>query len=278
MSEILSSIYSVGFDDKVRLLHPFPNDSGVKSLYKYFGSTEYIDDLFDNLNIHHSAPEEFNDPFECKVLIDRSLPNSAANIRQHLYKVCRMAGHTRKEASQLVSKSMREENFIDVNLLYSLNEAYAGLKISSFTTDIENLLMWSHYGQSHSGFCVEFSTSYFPFNMAYKVTYSSGYTIVNYPLKGTYEQLRIALEKSDSWAYEDEYRTLIVPGTNFLPTDGRVYNFEAAAVNAVYLGVNISLEDRDKIINKIRNSKIQCDIYQAALKPRDYGIVFNKMF
>lgn len=273
MSKILNRIFDNTYHE-VRSKHPFPSESGVDRLYKYIGSTLYIEDLFGKLNLHHSMPKDFNDPFECRAVIDQSSPHSAAEARRHLYKVCRNQGHSHKEANIFVSKAMSKENFIGDNLLRGLNDTYRSMKICSLTTDVSNLLMWSHYGRSHTGFCVEFLTKYFPFDMAYKVNYTNKYTSVNYPLRGNYDQLRIALEKSDHWQYEDEYRTLIIPGMNNYSPDGRAYKFEAEAISAVYLGLNISFEDKKLIIDTIKKSTVECSVYQAVLKQREYGVDF----
>ncbi|MEC8104603.1 MAG: DUF2971 domain-containing protein [Pseudomonadota bacterium] len=279
MKNAVEELLNVEDEDKrIDVFHPRPGKTGVSSLYKYFGSIKHISDLFESCNIHHSVPESFNDPFECKAVIDRNDPHTAADIRRHLIKLCREAGNTRKESENLVSQFMKHENFVDVELLHGLNATYGEVKISCFTTDVKNLLMWSHYASSHSGFCVEFSTDYFPFNFAFKVRYTNRYTAVKYPLRGTYDRLRVALEKSDHWSYENQYRTLIVPGLNSVPTDGRVYNFEARAIKAIYLGVNISQESKGEILEMICSNNIKCEVYQAVLQKHEYGLEFIKIY
>src|SRR5438876_4345329 len=51
--------------------------------------------------------------------------------------------------------------------------------IYSMTADPASLLIWSHYADAHKGICVEFSTGLWPFNLAWKVIYSSEYPVVD---------------------------------------------------------------------------------------------------
>ena len=40
--------------------------------------------------------------------------------------------------------------------------------VACFTTELNNILMWSHYADGHKGFCLEFDTNFFKFQQSTK--------------------------------------------------------------------------------------------------------------
>src|SRR3990170_8890726 len=41
---------------------------------------------------------------------------------------------------------------------------------SAVSEKVDDILMWSHYSQNHTGFCLEFDTSFEPFDKVHKVS------------------------------------------------------------------------------------------------------------
>ena len=66
-----------------------------------------------------------------------------------------------------------------------------------------NVLMWSHYGDSHKGICLVFKVDKVP-NRLRKVIYQDTIPEVEYVEKTN--ALEILLTKSPGWEYEGEYR------------------------------------------------------------------------
>lgn len=77
-------------------------------------------------------------------------------------------------------------------------EAELNKGILSFTTHYDNLLMWSHYGNSHTGVVVKFSIQKEEENNFKKVQYVQATSELN-----LHERI---LVKSYHWNYENEYR------------------------------------------------------------------------
>lgn len=71
--------------------------------------------------------------------------------------------------------------------------------------------MWSHYGDSHRGFCAELrdDPDDFYIGRAQPITYSQDYPIVN-PVRETNEvrMEKSFLTKAAYWSYEKEWRTI----------------------------------------------------------------------
>lgn len=111
-----------------------------------------------------------------------------------------------------------------------------------------SILMWSHYADSHKGFCIEYEFDREMFNTHLrenkdkvvfidKIKYSSSIDMKNNP-----SMLRALLEKSDFWEYENEMRLVL-----FDPND-KCTEFPSMpctnAIKAIYLGTRCSDIDR----------------------------------
>jgi hypothetical protein len=107
--------------------------------------------------------------------------------------------------------------------------------VSCFSEDNADLLMWSHYGENHKGFCLEFDTSYF--SKFSKVKYSATMPIFD-PLPVLKHDLEdndfmsIFSTKSLSWSYEKEWRLLHAEANKF-------YHYPREALTGVYFGPEI---------------------------------------
>jgi len=150
------------------------------SLYKYF-SSERID-VLSSRRIRYSQPAAFNDPFEAKPdytgLADETLLLNAFRRRFQLdletyYEILseERRRNLTKEQFLLLSKSLQSETdevFRKEVESFTLPKARAmmytlfgeGIGILSLTEVKDNLLMWSHYAQGHTGFVIEFDESH----------------------------------------------------------------------------------------------------------------------
>lgn len=90
------------------------------------------------------------------------------------------------------------------------------LRVSSFTTRLDSMLMWSHYASQHQGFVVQYDIEELPEHLAsvfYPVLYSSQRVTSSRVFdcgdsddKRLCTCLHVALRKAPDWQYEDEWR------------------------------------------------------------------------
>ena len=76
---------------KFQELHPFPEQVGIKSLYRFSKLTtdnlHHFQHLLIEQKLHHTTPDQFNDPFECKPhYILKRTKSEIKQIRDHLVK------------------------------------------------------------------------------------------------------------------------------------------------------------------------------------------------
>lgn len=152
-------------------------------------------------------------------------------------------------------------------------------RVSSFTIQNDNILMWSHYANNHKGFCIEYAINKnepneLLFNLS-PVIYSNERTKMNeffFNSKTIFEWYKNGLlKKSNLWSYEKEWRLILLK--NDCLVDG---TFLFYPIKAIYLGCKISNEERKKIKELIVGKKIE--LYQGEMSEEYYQINFKKIY
>lgn len=126
--------------------------------------------------------------------------------------------------------------------------------IGCLCTDYKNRLMWSHYADSHKGFCIEYDYSSYgdkddeilPFPVVYsnkrvKVPWKPAFDNSPENLDEATSKLAMALLTKDSaWQYENEWRILV--------NAQDPQEVKSAPVSCVYLGALCSEQNKRKIL------------------------------
>lgn len=234
-----------------------------KYFYKY-RSIGSIDDLQSNYAVDallkhkavFSSRTNFNDLFDSKIELVRPTP-------LQLKEAMKLAG---KSDKLLIKKLISKGKFADEGIEFieklekSFNElidSYAFLSVSSKAT---SNLMWSHYADSHKGFCIEFKSE---FMKADKVIYQdkipklkiidifiSGLGLINGEEMGQHiwQSLRTKLVE---WEYESEYRFQASNSMGKIPA-GKNYmmiNYTPEFVESVIFGHRMPLKAKEFIIS-----------------------------
>jgi len=263
--------------------HPWPANCGINSLFRFYkidlDRVEYLRHLFTERKLYHPLPCQFNDPFECKPQF--SLPEEAKkvlDIRQHLIKFLREKGYNEIEAEELVSNNMKNPKLLRKTINDSIIQTLAQIRICSFTTRKDNLLFWSHYADSHKGFCVEFDATKMPISYAFKVQYENKYPEVIYPGSNDVTDLTPLLVKSEVWKHEEEFRTILVPWAETQPTnDGESLILSGNEIKNVYLGSNIEENKKELICDLVEQGDFNPGIWITSLAESTFSLEFAQV-
>ncbi|MUL11875.1 DUF2971 domain-containing protein [Aliivibrio fischeri] len=130
----------------------------MKSLYKYCPVYD-----FDKLNeeyaiinvlsnqVTFSTRSNFNDLFDSKV--DFKIPTRIELKRMHSI----LKGKSKRDFKEVFLGETGKNNFID--LKQRINEVFDKYLFFCLADKADNNLMWSHYANSHKGFCLEWDAS-----------------------------------------------------------------------------------------------------------------------
>jgi hypothetical protein len=264
-------------------IHSFPDQTNVEELYKFMTVNdehpEYLEQLFINLRLYHALPSSFNDPFECKP--HYKLPTSKAKIdaiRRRLAIVGRRHGNSKKASKRFARDALKDKSKLEEGIKQSAVKRFGQVKVCSYTTSKSNLLLWSHYADSHRGICIEFNANLDPMRMSMKVKYQDEYPQIEYPLPQDARGFESIFTKSSQWSYEDEYRSLLIAAAdNQPPHDDVSFFIRPGAIIGVYLGSQISPAHTEIVLNLIRRSESAPRIWKAEIADDTFSINFKRV-
>lgn len=263
--------------------HPHPDQAGISRLYKFLRFNdehpEYLRHLLVKKRLYLSPPRNFNDPFECKP--HWSWPktaNEAKCIRDRLIKVAKRNGATTKEAERYASRSISNKGKLSRTIREIVASTFGMARLCSFTSSPDNILLWSHYADSHKGLCIEFDAGMLPIASAMKVHYQDEYPSVDYPMPNDARGFAAVLTKARAWEYEDEFRLLLVSSApDQYPNDGESYCLSGDEITSIYLGAEVSDIHRQQLISLVSEGMLAATIYQAELSDNSYTLVFKEI-
>jgi hypothetical protein len=261
--------------------HRLPDKAGIKSLFKFsrFNENllEYPSHLFIERKLYHSRPTQFNDPFECKPHFKwPDNPEKVKAIQQYLINAAIQNGHAKDDAESLISKIINDPKFLQETILKAILKNLSEVRICSFTTQKENLLLWSHYTNSHEGFCVEYDATKFPIAYTFKVLYQDEYPEAVYPWPIDATGFRPLLIKSKDWMYENEFRSIFVPAAERRPNDGESLILKGDEIKNVYFGSNMSPENKTLLSDLIRRGPFRPRILDTNISKSSFRLKFSE--
>lgn len=235
-------------------------------LYKYT-TIENCLRIINDGTLYFADYHTFNDPFECKAIIDTK------NTEQEWYKFLRDNGVPQFEAAavahNVANNPAEAEKSVEKFILE--NQDTTGFLCLSAKHD--NLLLWAHYAQQHEGCCVKLDLLNDPalFYSIKAIVYDDKYYSYNY-LKNHRGALDAICHKSKVWEYEEEYRVLSFNLIGAKP-------MRPGTVKEVYLGCRIEDKDKATILSSINTTKKQPGImaYQATTDDRSYKLNFQRI-
>jgi len=182
---------------------------------------EYLDTLLTRGTVKLSRPDNFNDPWDCRLRY--VIPGDDAE-RLRVVRWCADMHRKHQPSTSEAKRALLAFNLqsdpakLEAAILEMERQMYAAIckqyRVYCLAEKPDSQLMWSHYAQSHTGLCLEFDTSGFPFRASTKVEYRAEYPTYDLPTIG-YEPL---VAKSVDWSYEAEWR-LIAEERGFAQSD-----------------------------------------------------------
>lgn len=226
-----------------------------KKIYKYESFNKYSLPNLRGNNIYLSNPSNFNDPF------DSNIPYSIIEMTKE--EMERLVENNKIGTREdIIGKEEIIKNIISKNtkrIIDSIKNIKVG--VCCFSGKNDDILMWSHYSHNHTGFCLEFSTTIYPFNLIQKVNYEKNALVINLSNQfindTTDEKLpeHLLLTKYISWEYEEEWRLL------HKDLD-MVKGYELEGLESIYIGCNAKQEDISLIKEIVKSKDKKINLYQ----------------
>ncbi|MDD3593841.1 MAG: DUF2971 domain-containing protein [Candidatus Gastranaerophilales bacterium] len=262
----------------------------LENLYKYC-DTKAAKAILLNSTIRFSHPSFFNDPY------DAVPPHDVINGDEKLSKdfLNELANNNTvmNSFSQnnlvKIKQEIKEGTYSDLNkakknITYEcLSKIYESMGILCLSEKKDNILMWSHYADSHKGLVIAFNSNSYLFRSAIRVNYVKSrisldpnqiFSNINNPNDNTCKK---ALDvffstKYIDWQYENELR--IIKDIKSKCSDEPINEFD---IIGVYLGCNMNILDEIFFINIIKTKFPSIKIYKAYTVINSFSLNFYEI-
>lgn len=217
-------------------------------LYKYEGfSAQSLLNLKKQI-IYFGSPLGFNDPYDCAITPNIIEPSDSelVELRSAYLSLKNPPRRLREEFDNFSTTELRAVLMRAARAGFQqvVDNFLSNCGVACFSERNDDLLMWSHYGGKYRGFCLEFDTSFEPFQKVSPVRYLHALpqlTLATALLDNDFRPvLELFCTKSDAWKYEREWRAIHnVANTQFC--------YLANALTGVYFGPDIDQQSLEII-------------------------------
>jgi len=219
--------------------------------------------------IYFSSPKDFNDPFDCRIPNNLEMLDTDQKIDKFLSEIfIRVLPDL--DSSKIDIKRLfqqKREDFRQNKPYYQkaltsrfLADSSKYFGIFSTSSIWNNIQMWAHYSNNHTGFCVGFNRkklidSIQSCNSGF-VKYSKEFPKID-PLDDIINQsIQKSHTKEKNWKYEKEYRFYKNNFPKEFADNLRVYKIDKACYNCILIGLGFPEKD----IRIIKGLALKLDI------------------
>lgn len=249
-------------------------------IYKYrdWNDKNHKKILFDN-ELWFSSPSNFNDPYDSVIplrydkLTDKeflTLMKESINLEFNKSPRIIKRDEYRKVQKFLKKNKHYKTEFMNIKYPIILNQF---IKILSLSKIPNNILMWSHYSNNHTGICLGFDEEKLEIDLknnknrleAYQISivdinYSYEIPIIKPKLKEndvTYNLFEpLLITKHTNWNYEKEKRIII------FKSNKNKYYYSSDTLKECYLGCKMEKDKKAEVIEILKKSFPNCKIFE----------------
>lgn len=227
-------------------------------IYKFLGlsNEDHIKDIIVNSWLYLCSPEKFNDPFDmsAELVALGSIADIYRKIDSSAIVPARDKEKKRREAAAIVERMGVQGYFDRHPTARKFREDLRNTGVACFSASQKgikdsgprNVLMWSHYGESHQGICVQIEIARAPMllRQLLRIQYGENCGEVNWLSQDFSSDIQKVLTgKAQFWEYESEWRYVLQD------SEGKYLRISPDAITAVIVGCRASKESTSKLHN-----------------------------
>ena len=253
--------------------------------YRSIGNDQvnFTKDILTKNELYWASPLSFNDPFDCApvhVLAGSYLKRKLAIRRIIRDKMPRLS---KQDVKARTTAAMRRSPK-DIERMMSESQAalMENTGVCCLSAIPDNILMWSHYADSHRGICLRFTPEVkklaqpkaddLHFELSFPVKYSDTRPKIDILWRDRPDLLeKMLLTKADFWSYEHEWRMFDSnsgPGT---------HKFPPSCLDAVIFGARSTSDDREMILEWLKGRKEPVKLYEAKFNEKLFRLDIQEM-
>lgn len=258
-------------------------------LYKYLDFSEGSLKAISDATLKFTSPKDFNDPFDCLASYTDDFVNlSIKNQREHLYRASdnKKLSPANKLMAGVRAKRRAKFNIQDGGIFSPLRDRDTG--VLSLSSNKDNLLMWSHYCNHHTGFVLEFEPVWSGLRedlvdpevilkslVALEVKYSHVRPVLEGMENSGQKLDKLLLTKSIDWKYESEFRVI-----DNLRKSG-IHPYNRKLLKGVYAGAKMDPRDQKRLREIIATANYEHNLniqaFQMDLQNCSFSLVEHEI-
>ena len=247
--------------------------------------------IFDGL-LFYTSPVFFNDPFDSMLpnIPDRvpaiderreiiQLLNGIHNLKSEDINRLLFCDDFERSLSMILttiglSKVQQDQLYKHIKL--TEKRYREEIAMACFSERKDSKLMWAHYANSYSGFCIEYD-----FAKISDIEFLKGIGKVIYNDKkpqeyefdsyNEYAKMMLAT-KATYWEYEEEWRSIMIMTPNMYMNKMYPIINVKPCITAIYMGCNMSKDYQNEVIKYYKNSNVA--VYQMQLSDTEFDFDF----
>ena len=251
-------------------------------LYKYRRIGPHTKSLLVSHELYFSTPYEINDPFDCRIILNRDAPAEVLweKVKAHYGRkygvtdevelVQRMLSEyapqgvavTRNRAAKVIEN--REwailTKSVEAGNTRMLESRMKKTRLCCFSASADSILMWSHYADSHRGICLGF-TPEGVIGIVDAVDYVDDYPDLSAYLvdDDTYYRYTFYTKAAD-WKYESEWRFVLTAADR---VETPVYHYPSQTLKEIIFGCQCTNADRLTVQSWLRSGGLEPKLFDA---------------
>ena len=237
----------------------------IATLYKYVAVSERTIAALRTGAFWFPNPRSFNDPFDCGLeLADDAIEESVRDA------LATLPGGTRRDPAELTVEITPDDVEAYREFRERVAQTFRNTGVFCLTEVATDILMWAHYADSHSGFCIGFERTEANTlgQSAAPVEYRREYprlSAVHFnPITNPRSVDVLWLTKAADWAYEHEWRMMASECDRYYTID--------AAITHVIFGLRMSDADRRAVRTAIAATSHRPMFFAAKLAKGVFAI------
>lgn len=251
-----------------------------KIIYKYRSwNNEFHRNILLKNEVYMSPPKNFNDPFDCRIPKNHYLIDTPEKINRYVNdvienrrdKLIYNGKNIKCEKKRLRKRLQDIDTYQKEYEELEFTETDNNYGVLSLSGRWNSILMWSHYGDFHKGFCIGYNefkmrTSGL-FGKGGPVIYSTDFPKIN-PMIKEHTMVTDFYKthyKAQEWEYEQEYRLTNHFSSQIHTYENRIIKIPEEFVEEINLGINISNIHRKQINNECKRRNIK--VFQTKKAP-----------
>lgn len=224
-------------------------------------------DILESGQVRFAPIGEFNDPFELEPVITPLSRNFLGYISHFSEEDLENIDFSEEDRAFSLERELQLDAYQKI-----YKEKIKGYGVLSLTSNVDinpllsvcvpekkdprtNILLWSHYAKSHSGFVIEFDAEFIPGLEIRKVEYSNDRDYLTFEDIDDNNFQKIFYKKSEEWGYEQEYRAVLPlsKASKVIGEKFHLFDFNRKSIRSITFGCAMDEDKKQEIIELIES-------------------------